>query len=476
MDRNSLMRSALVGLGALAVVAGLSSVATAATAAPTAHHAPHGVVGDFDGDGSRDLAIGLPGHDQVQITYTHAKVQGSHTAYLSGHISHVGRMSFGSALVVGDFNRDGYSDLAVSAVTYETRKFDEQGAVFVFLGSATGLHKQSHNLFASYPTSNRSTHEFGAALAARDVNGDGYADLAISQPENDHLFVAIYPGSKQGLRASTAQKVVKGHGAFALTFGDVNGDSFPDLVVGTPYAERNGDDQPDGAIGVLLGSAKGLTKTYHSYPSAAAGVSAAGSEFGAAVVVGDIDHDGYGDVVVGVPFNNELVVLFGSKHGVHGSDRQTIRQTQLSSAPSRELDGFGLALAIGDVTGDGRADVVVGSPGSRVSGQDYAGRIFFLRGAAHGLTLSHHQVFTQDTAGVPGDALATAQFGAALSLGDRSGDSHLDLVIGAPNDPQGGKGSGYAVSLRGTSTGLTTTGATSIEGTIKNGQLGTAVR
>jgi hypothetical protein len=226
----------------------------------------------------------------------------------------------------------------------------------------------------------------------------------------------------------------------------------------------------------VLGGAHGLTPTYLSYPSAAVGVKSSGSEFGDAVAVGDINHDGYADVVTGAPFNNEIVVLFGGKHGLRASDRQTVRQSQLQSTPSRELDGFGDALAIGDVTGDGRADVVVGSDGSRVNGHRFAGQIFFLRGAAHGLTLNHHQVFTQDTAGVPGAVEATAQFGAALSLADRVGDSHLDLLVGAPNDPQGGPGSGFVVSLRGTATGFTTNQATFVEGTRKNGQLGTAVR
>jgi hypothetical protein len=384
-------------------------------------------------------------------------------------------MYFGGELVVGDFNGDGYGDLAVSAPDYQIRKFDQQGAVFVFLGSPTGLHKESHDLFASYPASNDSVHDFGEVLAARDVDGDGYADLAVSQPLNDHIFVALYRGSKHGLRASDQSMVVKGHSADAMAFGDVNGDGHPDLVVGDPFAERDEDDQPDGAIGVVFGGAHGLTATYHSYPSAAVGVKAAGTEFGSAVGVGDINHDGFGDVVVGVPFSNEILVLFGSKHGLHASNRQIIRQSQLLGTPSRELDGFGDSLVVGDVTGDGHADVVVGSDGSRVNGHDFAGRIFFLRGSAHGLTLSHHQMLTQDTAGVPGNVRATAQFGSALSLGNRVGNSHLDLLIGAPNDPQGGRGSGFVVSLRGGASGLSTNQATFIEGTVKNGQLGTAV-
>jgi hypothetical protein len=476
MDRDRRRRTGLASLTVIALVTGLAAGPGPAVASAETHTGHRAVVGDFDGDGVRDLAIGAPGRDHVQITYSDARIKGSAVAYLAGHAAHVGRMGFGSSLAVGDFNGDGYSDLAVAAPSYATHKYDEQGAVFIFRGSPTGLHEQSRKLVATYPVSNHGVHGFGDALATADVNHDGYADLAVSQPQNDHRFIALYRGSLHGLRPRHYTVVAKGRSASALAFGDVNGDGHPDLVLGLPDAERDYSDMSDGAIAVVIGSARGLTPTYHVYLSAAAGVKASDTAFGSAVAVGDINHDGYSDVVVGAPYNNEIVVLFGSKDGLRPSHRQSIRQRQVSSTPSHYLDGFGSALAIGDVTGDGFADVVVGAPGARVNGHDYAGQIFFLRGSTHGLTLTHHQMFTQDTAGVPGTALATAQFGSALSLAARSGDAHLDLEVSAPNDPQSGHGSGFVVGLLGSAAGLITTGATSIEGTVKNGQLGTSIR
>jgi hypothetical protein len=470
MSRLSLQAYAAALLAiALATTCGAARSASAAPAAGGA--LTHRVPGDFDGDGKPDLAIGAPGHDYVRISYSTSH-GGSNTAVLTAHAAHVGPMGFGAGLAVGDFNGDGYADLAVAAPEFEQKKFDEQGAVFLFAGGKHGLQKVGR-LMHQYPASDDGTHEFGAALAAVDVNGDGFADLAVSQPLNSHRFVAVFPGSAHGLRAAHPS-TVHVTGAYALAFGDVNGDGHPDLVLGLPYTGPDTDEFFAGNVDVVLGSAAGLTSKVRAFSAKAIG---AGHDaaLGSSLAIGDVNGDGFADVVAGAPDHNEIAVLLGSRHGLHAGDVQLITQQQLFTGPTHYLDDFGSAVAAADVTRDGRADVVVGASGAKVGAADYAGRIFFLRGSKHGLSLAHHQVLTQAGAGVPGDVHATAQFGAALYLAQLAGSRSPDLLVGAPNDPETAHAAGFVVRLLGTPTGLTTRHSIAITHAAKGDQFGAAI-
>jgi hypothetical protein len=461
--------AALVAV-ALATTCGVPNSASAAPRA-TAGAFAHRVPADFDGDGKPDLAIGAPGHDYVRISYSTSH-GGSHTAVLRAHAAHVGSMSFGAALAVGDFNGDGYTDLAVAAPQFEQKKFDEQGAVFLFAGGKHGLHKVGR-LVHQYPAADDGTHDFGAALAAVDVDGDGYADLAVSQPLNSHRFVAVFHGSAQGLLAADPS-IVQATDAYALAFGDVNGDGHPDLVLGLPYTGHDTDLFFAGTVDLVLGSAAGLRSKVQAFTAKSIG---AGRDvaLGSSLAIGDVNGDGYADVVAGGPYRNEIVVLFGSRHGLHAGDAQIVTQQQLFSGPRHYLDGFGSAVAVGDVTRDGRADVVVGAPGGKVGKADYAGRIFVLRGSKHGLSLAGHQVLTQATAGVPGHVRPSAQFGTTLYLAQLAGSRRPDLLVAAPFDRETAPNAGFVVRLLGSATGLTTRHATALADAGRGDQFGSAI-
>jgi hypothetical protein len=315
--------------------------------------------------------------------------------------------SYGTVL---DVNGDGFADLAVGT--------DQSGQVHVFLGSATGL---SATPALSLPGPEGSGYFFQASLAnAGDVNGDGYADLAVGEPlAMDHIGrVRVYLGSATGLSTTPAQTLTGPDGAWDIfgasvtSVGDVNGDGYADLAVGAPAVM---DDT--GRVHVYLGSATGLSPT----PARSlTGPDGPAGDFGRMVVgAGDLNGDGYADLAVGaygVDRNRGRVhVYFGSARG-------------LSSTPVRSFAGpdgvdgrFGWSMAgAGDLNGDGYADLAVGAPCVPLS----SGRVHVYLGSARGLSPTPAHSFTEPQGGF------VSHVWSLTSAGDLDGDGYADLVAG----------------------------------------------
>jgi hypothetical protein len=126
-------------------------------------------------------------------------------------------------------------------------------------------------------------------------------------------------------------------------------------------------------------------------------------------------------------------------------------------------DNFGASLAVGDVTGDGYADVAVGVPGEAVGTVAQTGGVALLKGTATGLTGTGAQAFYQTTSGVPGAAEADDWFGSAVRIADVDGNGAADVAIAAKGEDvfAGSTRDGGDWVLRGSATGLTTAGAIS---------------
>jgi hypothetical protein len=120
----------------------------------------------------------------------------------------------------------------------------------------------------------------------------------------------------------------------------------------------------------------------------------------------------------------------------------------------------GAALSIGDVTGDGRAELAIGVPYESLDGAFRGGDVLLLRGASGGLTTTGAKRFSQNTSGIPGTAENNDAFGSQLRLADFNGNGKADLAVSAPyENPYNDEGSGAIWQLHGTSTALTTSGA-----------------
>ncbi len=294
---------------------------------------------DFNGDGFPDLAIGVIG-DRSPVSgkrggTAHVLFGASGALTLAGNQwwhqdspgvedAPLGSDGFGSAFATGDFNGDGFADLAVG-VPFEhfVPGGPPMGAVNVLFGTSTGLtgtgsqfwHQDSPGIADSAEKDDR----FGGPLAAGDFNGDGFADLAVgvSGEDLDSPFggadagaVHVLYGSPSGLSAEGSQfwnqdtpgvgDEVEGNEGFggALATADFNGDGFTDLAVGAP-----GENSVAGVVHVLYGSSAGLTSTgsqiWHQDSDGVKDKDEPGDDFGMAVAGGDFNGDGFADLAIG---------------------------------------------------------------------------------------------------------------------------------------------------------------------------------
>ena len=417
------------------------------------------VSSDFDADGFDDLAIGIPKDDPKgrKNSGSVLVVPGAQNGVDRGGsaiVSQKGRVPgspnkgdrFGTAIAVGDFNGDGYDDMAAGVPGEDAAGLSNSGAVNVLYGSRKGLRKAGSGWLRQ--SGAEANDKFGSALVSGDFNGDGYDDLAVGSPgENAGAGqVDIVYGSPSGLGATTTQVVTQsgpeGGDKFgsALAAGDFNGDGRDDLAIGA-----HGENANAGQVDTVDGSAAGLggggaAITARLLASGDTG----GDKFAYALAAGDIDGDGIDDLTIGTPGDNvsgatnagSVRVVFSSSLGLDMAQSPVLSQANLAGTP-RSGDRFGYSVAVGDVDGDRLADIVIGVPRKDRSGRSDAGAVQVVYGGGRSMTANRNTIFDQDDAG--GSVERGDRFGVSVRVLDVNGDNRGDIVAGASHEDVSGR-------------------------------------
>lgn len=384
--------------------------------------------GDVNGDGFSDVIIGVPLYDDGETDEGAAQVFFGGTApnnvadltMTSNQVS--ANLGFRVASV-GDVDGDGFADFAVSAPLLDAGAATDAGRTWVFRGRAGALSAAADVTFSQSPAS----AQLGRSITGGDYNRDGYADVVVGAPLTTQGATAgagevrIARGGPFMPDASSDLTIEGGTAGLgigtATATGDLNGDGFVDLVVGSP--KKNVSSTEDGAFSIYFGSAAGLQLAN----SVTVNSTLTGANLGNALAVGDVNGDGFGDLIVGAEkaangqaLEGHVLIYFGGA----GSFDATPDRTMQGNLANGQL-GRSVAYG-GDVNGDGYGDVIAGAPFYNL-GENNEGAVFVYFGGID-MDTNADVTFQADQ--------GSAFLGVSVAgVGDVNGDGYADIGGGS---------------------------------------------
>jgi hypothetical protein len=427
--------------------------------------------GDFDADGFADLAVGAPGEAVgdgasagVVFVYkgTSAGLVGWRILKPSELDSPADGDQFGATLAVGELDGHAGDELIIGAPREDIGSEANAGAIYVYMGTSSGPKPRARFTQgqASVGDSEAGDH-FGSALGTGDFDNDGRDELAVGlegeapygYPSSGMVSVLKWNPEVQPSSAFVLWKNLYvpdggvGGQLFgkSLAVGHLNFDGRADLVVGAP---ADGLDAKGSAFvfkSVSTSARLELVDQVH-HTASGADAPANGDRFGTAVAIGDVDHtlvtvNGTGrrpdEVVIGAPGKNNPVdsgrafvytPTFGSGGSLTGmSQVHMFGQFFLPDEDNQANDEFGSVLALGDLDGDQRADLLVGVPFKGLDGTSTRpGRLELFMGGTSPVLLGAESW-------LPAGSIDTARMGAAVTFGDFDDDGLPDFAAGASN-------------------------------------------
>ena len=433
-------------------------------------------VGDLNGDGIADVAVGAAGDDDkaaeagrifVMLGNPAAGasvglstgVPGSVTSWIIDGVS-AGDMAGFSIAGLADMNGDGRGELLIGAPGMAVSGAADAGMAFVAFGPAVAGGLDLGDLVAGgsgkgYSIKGQAAGDMAgyAVMSTGDINGDGIADVLVGAPGQDAGGVdagaAYVVWGKAGDTPVLLSNVAAGTGGFKITgagggdavgttlgvLGDQNGDGRAEILIGV--RDFNDFAANQGAVYVIDGKATGTGVNLNDIAAGIGGYIITGvaqDDAGAAVAgVGDVNGDGRADILIGAPRSDRAYVVFGKADHVAvdlANVRAGIGGLQIIAEVAGNLDGM-VVLGGQDLNRDGIADLILGVPGNEEGGAN-AGAVYIIWGGLAGGTIDLSLIALgmggAKIVGAPGSLT-----GSSLAFsGDANADGTVDLIMGAP--------------------------------------------